>query len=131
MVKTTLYSTTKVLPGNKIEIQTPSLLVGQTVKVKVIILVLPEATSSFRIFALTKVLPGNKIEIQDPSLLVGQTVNVVKVIILVLQEATSSSVEKQSLSLERILENQAETMLNHYQQDSEWQELMSGDIINY
>ncbi|PPT08235.1 hypothetical protein CKA32_005718 [Geitlerinema sp. FC II] len=30
----------------------------------------------------------------------------------------------------RILEGQAETMLEHYQQDSEWQELMAGDIID-
>ena len=95
------------------------------------------------LYSTTKVLPGNKIEIQAPSLSVGQTV---EVIILVQEEATSSSaIEKQSLSLEqrlaflklpiterrRILESQAETMLNYYQQDSEWQELMSGDIINY
>ena len=31
----------------------------------------------------------------------------------------------------RILESQAETALAHYQQNSEWQELMSGDIIDY
>jgi hypothetical protein len=30
-----------------------------------------------------------------------------------------------------ILERQAEEMGNHYQQDSEWQELMTGDIIDY
>lgn len=31
----------------------------------------------------------------------------------------------------RILEGQAESMLDHYQHDSEWQELMSDDIISY
>jgi hypothetical protein len=53
--------------------------------------------------------------------------------------------EEQALSLEqrlaflklplierrRILEGQAESIVNHYQQDSEWQELMSDDIISY
>ncbi|MFQ4145349.1 hypothetical protein [Chlorogloeopsis sp. ULAP02] len=33
--------------------------------------------------------------------------------------------------IRRILENQAEMMLAYYQQDSEWQELMAGDIIDY
>ncbi len=95
------------------------------------------------LYSTARVLPGNKIEIQAPSLLVGQTV---EVIILVQEVNLSSSViEEQALSLEqrldflklpiverrRILESQTETMLNHYQQDSEWQELMSGDIINY
>ncbi|BAU64132.1 unknown protein [Stanieria sp. NIES-3757] len=31
----------------------------------------------------------------------------------------------------RILEEQAEAMLEHYQQDQEWQELQTGDIIEY
>ncbi len=31
----------------------------------------------------------------------------------------------------QILESQAETMVTHYQQESEWQELMAGDIIDY
>lgn len=30
----------------------------------------------------------------------------------------------------QILENQAEAMIDHYQQDSEWKELMAGDIID-
>ncbi|MGC1248153.1 MAG: hypothetical protein WA865_18220, partial [Spirulinaceae cyanobacterium] len=37
MVKTTLYSIAKVLPGNKIEIQAPSLSVGQTVEVVILV----------------------------------------------------------------------------------------------
>ena len=38
-----------------------------------------------------------------------------------------------SLMTERrnILKSQADIMLSHYQQDSEWQELMAGDIIEY
>jgi hypothetical protein len=31
----------------------------------------------------------------------------------------------------QILESQAEIMISHYQQDAEWQELMTGDIIDY
>jgi hypothetical protein len=42
--------------------------------------------------------------------------------------------ELMQLSLEarrRILAQQAELMLLHYQQDKEWQELETGDLINY
>ena len=42
--------------------------------------------------------------------------------------------EFMQLSLEarrRILAEQAELMLLHYQQDKEWQELETGDLINY
>ncbi|WP_017662170.1 hypothetical protein [Baaleninema simplex] len=93
-------------------------------------------------YVTATVLPGNKIEIQDLNLEVGQTVKVV----IIISESTpdSSPREEESLSLEqrlaflklpmserrRILESQAETMLEHYQQDSEWQELMAGDIID-
>jgi hypothetical protein len=31
----------------------------------------------------------------------------------------------------RILAEQAETMLEHYQQDREWEELQAGDVIDY
>jgi len=37
MVKSTLYRTAKVLPGNGIEIQAPNLTVGQTVEVVILI----------------------------------------------------------------------------------------------
>jgi len=94
------------------------------------------------LYTTAKVLPGNKIEIQNPNLSVGQTVEVV---ILVAEVTPSSMIEEQTLSLEqrqnflklpmaerrRILESQAEELVQHYQQDSEWQELMAGDIINY
>lgn len=94
------------------------------------------------LYLKTQVLPGNKIELQVPNLKVGQTIEVV----ILLPEVTSySSIEEKTPSLEerraflklpraerrRILENQAEKLLEHYQQDSEWQELMLGDIIDY
>ena len=37
MMKSSLYLTTTVLPGNKIEIQTPDLNVGQSVEIVVLI----------------------------------------------------------------------------------------------
>jgi len=40
-VKSTLYITAKVLPGNRIEIQSPSLSVGETVEVVILV---PEPT---------------------------------------------------------------------------------------
>jgi len=94
------------------------------------------------LYLKTQVLPGNKIELQVPNLKVGQTIEVV----ILLPEVTCySSIEEKTPSLEerraflnlpiaerrRILENQAEKLLEHYQQDSEWQELMLGDIIDY
>jgi hypothetical protein len=95
------------------------------------------------LYATVKVLPGNKIEIETPNLLVGETVEV----IILVPEVTSdtSAIEQKSLSLKQrlaflklpiderrhILESQAETMLAHYQEDSEWQELMAGDILDY
>jgi hypothetical protein len=93
------------------------------------------------LYLKAKVLPGNKIEIETPNLVVGQTVEVV----ILVSENTPDSGENQSLSLEqrlaflklpmaerrRILESQAETMISHYEEDSEWKELMSGDIVDY
>ncbi|MFM6045339.1 MAG: hypothetical protein ACKPCC_22495 [Dolichospermum sp.] len=95
------------------------------------------------LYTTAKVLPGNRIEIQSPDLTVGQTVEVV----ILVQEVSShsSTTENISPSLKQrlaflklpmterrnILESQADVMLSHYQQDSEWQELMAGDIIEY
>lgn len=95
------------------------------------------------LYTTTKVLPGNRIEIQAPTLSVGQTVEIA--IIISEPAVAESSAEEQTLTLEqrqdflklpmserrRILETQAEAMLAHYQEDSEWQELMAGDIIDY
>ncbi|MEB3178119.1 MAG: hypothetical protein VKL59_03620 [Nostocaceae cyanobacterium] len=95
------------------------------------------------LYLTAKVLPGNKIEIQNSNLSEGQTVEVV---IIISEPSTSvSTPENQSPSLEEriaflklpaaerrlILETQAEKMQSHYQQESEWQELMAGDIIDY
>lgn len=95
------------------------------------------------LYTTTKVLPGNRIEIQAPTLSVGQTVEIA--IIISEPAVAESSAEEKTLTLEqrqdflklpmserrRILETQAEAMLAHYQEDSEWQELMAGDIIDY
>ncbi len=94
------------------------------------------------LYLTAKVLPGNKIEIQSSNLTEGQTVEVV----IIISEINNSMPSKnnQSPSLQErqaflklpiterrhILEAQAEVMLSHYQQDSEWQELMAGDIID-
>ena len=99
MAKSTLYTTAKVLPGNKIEIQNPNLSVGQTVEVVILV---------------SEVTPSSMIEEQTPSL--EQRQNFLKLPIA---------------ERRRILESQAEKLVSHYQQDSEWQELMAGDIINY
>jgi hypothetical protein len=32
---------------------------------------------------------------------------------------------------QRILQEQAENLLSHYQEDIEWRELMAGDIVEY
>ena len=86
------------------------------------------------LYTTAKVLPGNRIEIQDLDLTVGQTVEVV----ILVEEGQSPSLEQRLAFLKlpiserrHLLESQAEIMLSHYQQDSEWQELMIGDIIDY
>ncbi len=96
------------------------------------------------LYLTAKVLPGNKIEIQTPNLIEGQTVEVV-IINSEPKNVASDVSENESLSLEQrraflklplaerrlILETQAEKRLSHYQENSEWQELMTGDIIDY
>lgn len=90
------------------------------------------------LYITTKVLPGNKIEIQAPTLSVGQTVEIVILIPEAIPEEQTLTLEERQDFLKlpmserrRILESQAEAMLAHYQQDSQWQELMAGDIIDY
>lgn len=97
------------------------------------------------IYLTTKVLPGNKIEIQAPDLVEGQTVELVIIIPEINSLNSQDENESESLSLDqrqaflklpieerrRILEAQAEKMISHYQEDSEWKELMAGDIIDY
>ena len=101
-MKATLYSTATVLPGNKIEIQASELAVGQ--KVEVIILVTDSSPNS----------PSQNEQTADLSL--SDRLAFLK---LPLAERRS------------ILESQTEQMIEHYQQNSEWQDLMAGDIIDY
>ena len=83
------------------------------------------------LYITTQVLPGNRIEIADIALAVGQSVEVV---VLIPEAATSDSdSEEQDLTLEqrlaflklpmserrKILESQAEAMLDGYREDNE------------
>jgi len=121
---------------------TDSSVTSAIISAIVLILYSPVMVKS-TLYTTVTVLPGNRIEIQDPDLTVGQTVEVV----ILVQEVTPdfSTTEEQSPSLEQrlaflklpidqrrhILKSQAEIMLSHYQQNSEWQELMAGDVIDY
>ncbi len=100
MAKSALHITAKVLPGNKLEIQTPDLLVGQTVEV---ILLLPEN--------LQPAIPA-----EETQLSLRDRIAFLKLPLI---------------ERRRILARQADKMVNHYQNDSEWRELMAGDIIDY
>ncbi len=93
MKKSSLYLTTTVLPGNKIEIQTPALNVGQSVEIVVLI---PESSQS-------------ELSLEDR----------IAFLKLPLSER------------QKILKEQAEFMVDHYQENSEWKELLSNDIIDY
>jgi hypothetical protein len=93
------------------------------------------------LYITATVLEGNKIEIQTPNLPIGQSVEV----IVLVPDTNYSSEQGQSLSLEqriaflklpiserrRILQVQAESMVTHYEQNSEWKEFMAGDIVDY
>ena len=99
MVKSTLYSTTKVLSGNKLEIQVPSLAVGQTVEV---------------IILVSEVIPSAEFAEQSPSL-----------------EERRNFLKLPIAERRKILKSQAVNLVEHYQKDNEWKELMAGDIIDY
>jgi hypothetical protein len=92
-MKSSLYLTTTVLPGNKIEIQTPDLNVGQSVEIVVLI---PDSS--------------------QPELSLEDRITFLK----------SPLFERQ-----KILKEQAESMVDHYQENSEWKELLTNDIIDY
>ena len=100
MTKSTLYATAKVLPGNKIEIQSANFLVGQTVEV---IILVPEISPYF---------PVSK----EQNLTLEQRLDFLKL----------PTAERR-----QILEGQAEEMLIHYQQETDWKDLMAGDIVDY
>ena len=100
MVKSTLYTTAKVLPGNRIEIESPDLTAGQTVEVVILV----EEVSS----------DSSTNEYISPSL-----------------KQRLAFLKLPMTERRNILKSQADIMLSHYQQDSEWQQLMAGDIIEY
>lgn len=104
MTKSTLYATAKVLAGNKIEIQSANFLVGQTVEV---IILVPEAVTEFT---------HNSPVSEEQSLTLEQRIDFLKLPIA---------------ERRQILESQAEEMIGHYQQETDWKELMVGDIIDY
>jgi hypothetical protein len=88
------------------------------------------------LYLTTTVLPGNKIEIQTPDLNVGQSVEIVVLIPEHSQSELSLEDRITFLNLplferQKILKEQAESMVNHYQQNSEWKELLTNDIIDY
>lgn len=101
---------------------------------------------------LEAIFDGTALKLEQPlNLTPGTRVRIIVESVLpkeiLVQEVTphSAITEEQSPSLEQrlaflklpmaerrhILKSQAEIMLAHYQQDSEWQELMTGDIIDY
>ncbi|UXE64480.1 MAG: hypothetical protein KA717_19640 [Woronichinia naegeliana WA131] len=88
------------------------------------------------LYLTTTALPGNKIEIQNPDLNVGQSVEIVVLIPESSQSELSLEDRITFLKLplferQKILKEQAESMVNHYQENSEWKELLSNDIIDY
>ena len=93
MMKSSLYLTTTVLTGNKIEIQTPDLNVGQSVEIVVLI---PENSQS-------------ELSLED----------------------RITSLKLPLSERQKILKEQAESMVDHYQENSEWKELLTNDIIDY
>ncbi len=99
-VKSTLYLTTKVQPGHKIECQVPELAVGATVEIVILI----------------------------PDVNIGNAGAVEENVTL---EQRRAFLKLPMSERRRILAGQAAAMLVHYQQDSQWQELMTGDIIDY
>ncbi len=82
------------------------------------------------------VLSGNKIEIQTPNLNVDQSVEIVVLIPDSSQSELSLEERITFLKLplserQKILKEQAKSMVNHDQENSEWKELLTNDIIDY
>jgi hypothetical protein len=88
------------------------------------------------LYLTTTVLPGNKIEIQTPDLNVGQSVEIV--VLIPNSSQSELTLEERIIFLklplserQKILEEQAESMVDHYEENSEWKELLTNDIIDY
>jgi hypothetical protein len=82
------------------------------------------------------VLSGNKIEIQTPNLNVDQSLEIV---VLIPDSSQSELSLEESITFlklplserQKILKEQAKSMVNHDQENSEWKELLTNDIIDY
>jgi len=88
------------------------------------------------LYLTTTVLPGNKIEIQTPDLNVGQSVEIV--VLIPNSSQSELTLEERIIFLklplserQKILEEQAESMVDHNEENSEWKELLTNDIIDY
>ena len=88
------------------------------------------------LYLTTTVLPGNKIEIQTPDLNVGQSVEIV--VLIPNSSQSELTLEERIIFLklplserQKILEEQAESMVDHYEENSEWKELLTNNIIDY
>jgi hypothetical protein len=87
-------------------------------------------------YITTTVTAGNRLEIDLPNSPIGQTIEVILIIPDSLP-ATQQSIDRQSFlklpitERQRILEQQAEAALPHYQQNQEeWQEWLDLDITD-
>ncbi|WP_211167653.1 hypothetical protein [Pseudanabaena yagii] len=82
------------------------------------------------------VLDGNRLEIETPDLPIGQTIEVILVIPETLQASLTLSDRYAFLKLpiaerQKVLSMQAEAMIEHYENNTEWKDLMTGDIVEY
>ena len=80
------------------------------------------------------VLDGNRLEIETPDLPIGQTIEVILVIPETLQAPLTLSDRYAFLKLpiaerQKVLSMQAEAMIEHYENNTEWKDLMTGDIV--
>jgi hypothetical protein len=83
-------------------------------------------------YLTTTIQAGNRLEIDLPNFPIGQTVEVIIITEMPNPEAQMLN-RSQFLKLpiadrRRILEQQAEAALPHYQQDTEWQEWVNLDM---
>jgi hypothetical protein len=83
-------------------------------------------------YLTTTIQAGNRLEIDLPSLPIGQTVEVIIITETPNQDPQiidrSAFLKLPIADRRRILEQQAEAALPHYQQDTEWQEWVNLDM---
>ncbi len=84
-------------------------------------------------YLTTTIQAGNRLEIDLPDFPIGQTVEVI-IITETSNPADPQSIDRSAFlklpiaDRRRILEQQAEAALPHYQQDTEWQEWVNLDM---